>query len=153
MRKPRFHRRRVLAAAFPIGVAAALLGATGCGSESSGRAPDPSTAATTSAAVRIELHQTGGIAGVHDIYTVDSAVADQRRGQLFDLVGSQQFRTLSDSYLGPDECLDQFYYEVVVTYADNTTKNVNTDDCSQAPPLLTDVRALTKQIGVQTSHR
>ncbi|WP_225728280.1 MULTISPECIES: protealysin inhibitor emfourin [unclassified Nocardia] len=104
--------------------------------------------ATPPAVVRVELNQTGGLAGVDEVYTVDSGVADQRRDQLFDMVAGQQFRTLKQTYSVPNKCRDQFFYRVTVTYSDSTTKEVSTDDCSQSPQLLTDVRTLIRQIGV-----
>ncbi|MFI9509668.1 protealysin inhibitor emfourin [Nocardia sp. NPDC052566] len=106
------------------------------------------TGDATSAVSSVELEQSGGFAGVVESFVVDRGVADQRREELFGMVGSQQFRALKETYSVESGCRDQFSYRVVVAYADATTKEVSTDDCSQSPQLLTDVRTLVKQIGV-----
>lgn len=140
---------------FSVGVAAFLVGATSCtGANGSGTGtppPETSTTGTTSEVVRVELHKTGGLAGVHETYIVERDPADQRRSRLFEMVGSQQFRTLNQSYSVP-ECRDQFFYLVNVVYTD-MTKDVDSDDCGEVPQLLSDVRALVAEIGVQQGGR
>ncbi|WP_405162888.1 hypothetical protein OG203_42590 [Nocardia sp. NBC_01499] len=102
---------------------------------------------SASEATSVEVNQTGGFAGVNQFYTVDDTVQNQRRGELFDKVDSPDFRTLTDAYTGPNDCRDSYFYAVTVNYRDGSSKRVTTDECNAAPQVLTDIIALTKEIG------
>ncbi|GAA5071408.1 protealysin inhibitor emfourin [Nocardia iowensis] len=126
----------------PAAVVVTLLLAAAACSGSGGTPPGTGAPEPT----RVEVNQTGGFAGVNEVYTVDAEVDNQRRAPLFDLVGSEQFLALNDTYTEND-CRDAFSFTVTVTYSNGTTKNITTDECSQAPAMLTDAIALTKEIG------
>ncbi|MCM6771956.1 hypothetical protein NDR87_03315 [Nocardia sp. CDC159] len=139
-------RRRIVRLLVPAAALVALiLAAAACGGSGESR-----SGAAVPTATRVEVNQTGGFAGVDELYTVDASVQDQRRGTLLEKVGGEQFRGLADSYIEPTGCRDAFTYEVTVTYSDGNTKHIATDECSQSPELLTEVITLTKEIG---SHR
>ncbi|MFI6996676.1 protealysin inhibitor emfourin [Nocardia sp. NPDC050175] len=141
MSESRFRRGLVqpllLSAVVALLLASAACGGTG---ETQAKPSDPQ-------ATSVEVNQTGGFAGVDQLYTVDDKVDNQRRGSLFDMVGSPDFQTLTDAYTGPNDCRDSYFYTVTVTYRDGTSKRVTTDECNESPKLLTDVIALTKEIG------
>lgn len=124
-------------------VVALLLATAACG----GVGESHSTPETPAAATSVEVNQTGGFAGVNQVYTVDETVDNPRRGSLFDMAAAPDFRTLTDAYTGPNDCRDSYQYAVTVTYRDGTTKSVSTDECNESPKALTDIIALTKEIG------
>ncbi|RDI60441.1 protealysin inhibitor emfourin [Nocardia pseudobrasiliensis] len=128
-------------------LSAAVVGALVLASAACGRTSETRSGTGTSKATSVEVNRTGGFAGVNEFYTVDGSVEDQRRGKLFDMVGSEQFRALKDSYTEPNGCRDSYSYAVTVTYSNSGSKRVTTEECSQAPQLLSDVITLTKEIG------
>ncbi|WP_433664169.1 hypothetical protein ACQPW1_19800 [Nocardia sp. CA-128927] len=123
-------------------VGALLLSTAACGGAGESR-----SGAETSTATSVEVNQTGGFAGVNQLYVVDETVDNQRRGNLFEMVDSPEFRTLTDAYTGPSDCRDSYFYAVTVNYRDGSSKRVTTDECNESPKLLTDIIALTKEIG------
>ncbi|WP_146251243.1 protealysin inhibitor emfourin [Nocardia tenerifensis] len=125
----------------------ATLGALLLATAACGGAGESRSGAETAKATSVEVNQTGGFAGVNQFYTVDDTVQNQRRGALFEMVDSAEFRTLTDAYTGPSDCRDSYFYAVTVTYRDGSSKRVTTDECNEAPKLLTDIIALTKEIG------
>lgn len=123
-------------------VAALLLATAACGGTGESHSTPEAPAATS-----VEVNQTGGFAGVNQVYTVDESVDNPRRGSLFEMAAAPDFRALTDAYTGPNDCRDSYLYAVTVTYRDGTTKSVSADECNESPKVLTDIIALTKEIG------
>ncbi|WP_135236400.1 protealysin inhibitor emfourin [Nocardia sp. CS682] len=136
--QPLFLSAAVMCVLFLASAACGGVGETQPGTDSSGVAS-------------VEVNQTGGFAGVNEFYTVDDKVESPRRSELFDMVAGLPFRSLQEAYIGPNGCRDAFSYTVTVTYRDGTSKRVDAEECGEPPRELTDVIALTKEIGYRGS--
>ncbi|WP_280391303.1 hypothetical protein [Nocardia brasiliensis] len=139
----RIHYERLRLSILSAAVIAMLL-LVGTACRNVGETGSATGAATTTS---VEVHETGGLAGVDVLYTVDGAVDLQRRTELFDTVGSERFLALHDSYTAPNGCRDGYSHTVTATYSDGRRKQITADECGQAPPMLTNVITLTKELG------
>ncbi|WP_130512010.1 protealysin inhibitor emfourin [Krasilnikovia cinnamomea] len=110
----------------------------------------PASAAAISAS-QVTLIRTGGFAGVHDCYVVDSTTVHADTPRLMQLVSSWQFRRLDATYPASTQGADRFVYTVVVRYGHRWTKTVHTIEGADAPAVLWQTISLTQQISLDVS--
>ncbi|RJQ71016.1 hypothetical protein D5S17_28500 [Pseudonocardiaceae bacterium YIM PH 21723] len=130
-----------------------LVTSAACGAPNGAGSPAPVSTTAAAEVGSVQVLQTGGFAGVHDLYTVDKDNRATEKAELYGKVTGADFRSLKDEYRTPNNCRDQFGYEITVKYADGQSKKVTTEDCSQKPQLVTDVIGLARKIGVKTDGR
>ncbi|GAB1692651.1 protealysin inhibitor emfourin [Krasilnikovia sp. M28-CT-15] len=105
----------------------------------------PASAAALPAS-RVTLTRTGGFAGVHDRYVVDSTTVHVDTPHLFQLVSSWRFLRLDSSYPASTPGADRFAYVVTVRYGNGRTKTVETVEGADAPAVLWQTITLTREI-------
>lgn len=119
---------------------------TACGTATPAGSPPPETARATGAS----LHTTGGVAGVDTVASLtrsDPGALDATSSdRLFTLLADPSFAALQPSYLPSNTCCDHFQYDLTVSYADGSTKQVTAlSDQKDLPPVLTEVLTLLKK--------
>ncbi|GAB1646296.1 hypothetical protein KRMM14A1259_67190 [Krasilnikovia sp. MM14-A1259] len=110
----------------------------------------PASASVLSAS-RVTVIRTGGFAGVHDSYVVDSTTVHVDTEHLMQLVSSLQFRRLDATYPASTPGADRFVYTVTVRYGHGWTKTVRTVEGADAPAVLWQTINLTRQISLDVS--
>ncbi|HLL65456.1 MAG TPA: protealysin inhibitor emfourin [Micromonosporaceae bacterium] len=133
-----------------LGAALAGLAAAALVTPAASAAPTPGASTSAApAAQRIELTRSGGIAGEFTRFVIDASNTDRDAVRALRLAGSSQFRALAPSYRPADLCCDHFQYDLTVSYADGTTKIVQTWSNAEAPKVLRRVIGLTEQAGTR----
>ncbi|BFU45602.1 protealysin inhibitor emfourin [Krasilnikovia sp. MM14-A1004] len=107
--------------------------------------------ATLPSASQVTLARTGGFAGVHDCYVVESTTVHVDTAYLIQLVSSWQFRRLDAAYPASTPGADRFAYTLTVRYGTGRTKTVRTVEGADAPAVLWQAIGLTRQISLDTS--
>jgi hypothetical protein len=137
-------RRLAVAMTLVVGLAAAALGAASVASAASA---EPTGQPRPTMTDRVVVERTGGIAGVHDTFIVESRNTSPEAEKLFALTSSPEFLALDPVYLPQDTCCDFFEYRVTVSYTDGSGRWLVTMDGGDAPDLVWDVIGLTQSIG------
>jgi hypothetical protein len=121
--------------------AACLLFVTACGSENtdSGGSPTTSTSNGHVEATMVTVQRTGGIAGVHDTWTVrvdkPGDLSPHAAGAVLRIASSPAFQGVEPTK--PTQvCCDFFTYAVTVSYSDGSHIRLQTDDSSPQPAPL-----------------
>ncbi|GLZ77766.1 hypothetical protein Afil01_25730 [Actinorhabdospora filicis] len=91
----------------------------------------------------VTLDRTGGYAGLHLRYTVDSRAGEP----LAAAVTTTEFRALADHY--PTPCCDQFTYTLTVRYTNGSVKSIEAG--GDLPDLLAD--AIDRAVAVGTQRQ
>jgi hypothetical protein len=135
-------------------VVGAALALSGCASRYTDREGIP--APTMGDAPRVQVIRSGGIAGVHDVLSVDpngrwtfsnrqssnstGMLDEATRGRLTDLVSSAHLPSAAAQATPDPACADQFQYELHVD-----TAVYNFDDCHGVQAPLSDVLDLLQR--------
>ena len=121
--------------------AACLMLVTGCGSDNLETGGSPTTSASTSrvGATMVTVQRTGGIAGVHDSWTVrvnkHSDLSPHAATAVLRIASSPAFRAIEPTK--PTQvCCDFFTYAVTVSYSDGSHMRLQTDDSATQPAPL-----------------
>ncbi|GAA3455811.1 protealysin inhibitor emfourin [Dactylosporangium matsuzakiense] len=140
-------QRTILRRGAGIGIAAAAAAALIAPAAPAAAAGPKGTGAATPAATQIVLERSGGFAGEHTAFVVDTTTVGG--APALQLAGTRRFLRLHAAYLPKHTCCDRYAYRVTVTYRGERTKTVATMQGARAPQVLWDVISQSERYGVR----
>ncbi len=113
------------------------LAVAGCGTDDAqstgGEADQNSSSEPASDVESVAMTQTGGIAGVHEIWRIDGS--DRGHAAVFE-AASQTALADAEGAKGTPPCCDLFQYNLVIRYTDGTTASYRVYDGGTSDPAL-----------------